>query len=71
MMMVEHDCLTPGEKVKIGNKVFTLRYITKHGFEYRYHFSPGDVPLNPLVENDVVIMSVNEDQFLKFEVVSE
>jgi len=70
-MMVEHDCFTPGEKVKIGNKVFTLRYITRHGFQYRYHFQPGNEPLNPLIENDVVIMSVNKDQGLKLEVIPQ
>lgn len=71
MMMVEHGTLKPGEKVKIGNQVFILRYITSHAFSRRYHFSPGNVPLDPLVENDVVTMSVNKDQALKFEVVWE
>lgn len=70
-MMVEHDALVPNDIVWIGSKKFRLRYITRHGFQYRYHFQPGDEPLNPLVENDVVILSVNKGQFLKFEVIPQ
>ncbi|HIB0233633.1 TPA: hypothetical protein ACWSRY_003172 [Escherichia coli] len=70
-MMVEHDCLTPGEKVKIGNKIFTLRYITRHGAGYTYYFSPGNEKLNPLVENDVVVLSIDHRQSVMFEVIPE
>lgn len=71
MMMVEHDCLTPGEKVKIGNKIFALRYITRHGGWYTYYFSPGNEKLNPLVENDVMTIQVQSGEHLKLEVVPQ
>ncbi len=70
-MMVEHDALVPNDVVWIGSKKFRLRYITRHSFQYRYHFQPGDEPLNPLVENDVIVLSVDKGQFLKFEVIPQ
>lgn len=71
MMMVEHDTLVPNDLVKMGNQTLRLRYITRHSFQYRYHFQPGGEPLSPFVENDVVIISVNKDQGLKFEVIQQ
>jgi hypothetical protein len=71
MMMVEHDVLVPNDLVKFGNQTLRLRYITRHGFQYRYHFQPSNEPLNPLIENVVVIMSVNKDQGLKLEVIPQ
>lgn len=71
MMMVEHDVIVPGDVVMIGENKFRLRYITKWDFQYRYHFQPAVEPLNPLVENDVLIISVNVGQSLKFEVIPQ
>lgn len=71
MTMVEHDVLVPNDLVKIGNQILRLRYITRHGSQYTYYFQPGNEPLGPFVENDVVIMSVNKDQGLKFEVIPQ
>lgn len=71
MMMVEHDALAPNDLVKFGNQILRLRYITRHGFQYRYHFQPGNELLSPFTENDVVILSVNKDQGLKLEVIPQ
>ncbi len=70
-MMVEHDVLNPNDVVMIGSGKFRLRYITTGSFEYRYHFQPASEPLNPFRENDVLIISVNEGQSLKFEVIPQ
>lgn len=70
-MMVEHDALVPNDVVWIGSKKFRLRYITDYKSQYNYHFQPGDEPLNPFTENDVLIISVNKGQSLKFEVIPQ
>ena len=66
--MTPHDVITPGEKVKIGNTVYRLRYITRHAGRYTYYFSPGDEELSPFVQNDVLTLTVNHDEDVKFEV---
>lgn len=69
--MVEHDVITPNDVVMIGENKFRLRYITRHGFQYRYHFQHASEPLSPLIENDVLVISVNKGQSLKFEVIPQ
>lgn len=70
-MIVEHDALVPNDLVKIGNRTLRLRYITRHGGSYTYYFSPGNEQLNPLIENDIMILSVEKDESLKLEVVAQ
>lgn len=70
-MMVEHGSLVPNDVVWIGSRKFRLRYITRHGGQNTYRFQPEIEPLNPFIENDVVVLSVNADQSLKFEVIPQ
>lgn len=67
--MREHSMIIPNDLVRIGDTVYRLRYITSHGHQYTYYFSPGTEPLHPLYQNDVLILSINKDQSVKFEVI--
>lgn len=68
-MIVEQNVLKPNDVVLIGEGKFRLRYITEGRFEYTYYFQHASEPLSPFTENDVLVISVNKGQSLKFEVV--
>jgi len=67
-MIVEHNVIVPNDVVLIGEGKFRLRYITTNAFSYTYYFQQASEPLSPFTENDVLVISVNKGQSLKFEV---
>jgi len=67
-MKLHHTALTPNDLVTIDEVTYRLRYITRHDDEYGYYFQPGDEPLSPFRQNDVLKLFIHKDDDKWFEV---
>ncbi|WIK00771.1 hypothetical protein OI906_17030 [Klebsiella pneumoniae] len=52
--------IAPGDVIEVFDEWYRVRYITYHGMISLY-LQPENEPLSPFTENDVLIISVNDD----------
>ncbi|MEH2922396.1 hypothetical protein ACFFL1_05950 [Samsonia erythrinae] len=52
--------IAPGDVIEVFDEWYRVRYITYHGM-IRLHLQPESEPLSPFTENDVLIISINDD----------
>jgi len=67
-MRVKHTLLQIDDVIHIGNRQYRLRYInTRPRGDRAYFFQPAHIPLDPLVEDDVLVIHVNAGEDLQFD----
>lgn len=54
------SCIAPNDVIQVFDEWYRVRYINRLG-GVRLHLQPESEPLSPLTENDVLIISINDD----------
>ncbi|PWD66547.1 hypothetical protein [Pectobacterium parmentieri] len=52
--------VAPGDVIQVFDEWYRVRYVTYNG-GVRLHLQPESEPLSPFTENDVLIISINDD----------
>ncbi|TKY81061.1 hypothetical protein EDI29_17810 [Pectobacterium polonicum] len=61
MLTRKHPCrISPNDVIQVFGDWYRVRYITRHKGTCLY-LQPESEPLSPFTENDVLIISINDD----------